>query len=350
MRGTVWTQPSLLSGHGALPKTSWAFLTNVQQLHGGSSKSPKTKLQASWKEDPSLGLLHNSDWGAVLRQLSEKAKLKDGTVNRLCTLEGVPVLGRETLVNGGYYVAVSEDDYKALPYLELLVPSPSLPGGFWRPPRLEPRAYRQKADSFWAPGAQPSKKESSVYFAKPMLARPHLRRRPLRQPGERGVYGAAHTRRELAGAQEVEEDSTTLTEVPVDQVGGLCPRKKQLWIQLKTVPQPSQVKQSTQKWASKALGSNPGSAPTLKWVCIAISLVVPCSDTDHNTPPPPAPSRLVASSVISPLGLHPVRGQYRVPGEHSGGLLGPVTLSKHRCCTASPSLLLYSEFVEPDGL
>ncbi|XP_043848046.1 doublecortin domain-containing protein 2B isoform X2 [Dromiciops gliroides] len=269
---------------------------------------------------------------------------------QLCTLEGVPVLGRETLVNGGYYVAVSEDDYKALPYLELLVPSPSLPGGFWRPPRLEPRAYRQKADSFWAPGAQPSKKESSVYFAKPMLARPHLRRRPLRQPGERGVYGAAHTRRELAGAQEVEEDSTTLTEVPVDQVGGLCPRKKQLWIQLKTVPQPSQVKQSTQKWASKALGSNPGSAPTLKWVCIAISLVVPCSDTDHNTPPPPAPSRLVASSVISPLGLHPVRGQYRVPGEHSGGLLGPVTLSKHRCCTASPSLLLYSEFVEPDGL
>ncbi|XP_072465962.1 doublecortin domain-containing protein 2B isoform X2 [Notamacropus eugenii] len=136
---------------------------------------------------------------------------------QLCTLEGVPVLGREALMNGGYYVAVSEDEYKALPYLELLVPSSSLPGGFWRPPRLEPRAYRQKADTFRAPAAQLSQKESSVSFARPRLARPHLRRRPLLQPGERSVYGAPHARRELAGAQEVEENGTTLTEVPLDQ-------------------------------------------------------------------------------------------------------------------------------------
>ncbi|XP_068924202.1 doublecortin domain-containing protein 2B [Petaurus breviceps papuanus] len=181
----------------------------IQVFRNGDLLSPPFSLH--------LSLTSHQDWGSVLRQLTEKAKLKGGSVSRLCTLEGVPVLGREALVNGGYYVAVSEEEYKALPYLELLVPSPSMPGGFWRPPRLEPRAYRQKADIFRAPAVQLSKKESSVFFARPRLARPHLRRGPLLQPGERGVYGAPHARKELAGAQEVEEDGTTLTEVPLDQ-------------------------------------------------------------------------------------------------------------------------------------
>ncbi|EPQ15218.1 Doublecortin domain-containing protein 2B [Myotis brandtii] len=119
----------------------------------------------------------SEDWETVLKLLTEKAKLQSGAVCKLCTLEGLPLSAREALVSGRYYVAVGEDEFKALPYLELLVPNPSLPWGCWHP--RDPKA------------------------------RPH-------KQGP-GVYGAPHPRKETEGAQEVADDTDTWTEEPLDQ-------------------------------------------------------------------------------------------------------------------------------------
>jgi len=50
---------------------------------------------------------------------------------RLCKLDGTLVSSREELVNGSYYVAVGPEEYKKLPYLELLVPQDSVCRTCW---------------------------------------------------------------------------------------------------------------------------------------------------------------------------------------------------------------------------
>ncbi|NXG26228.1 DCD2B protein, partial [Grallaria varia] len=64
-------------------------------------------------------------WDTFLATLTEKVELSSGAVNKLCRLDGTPVSRGEELQNGHHYVAVGKEEYKPLPYWELLVPQDS---------------------------------------------------------------------------------------------------------------------------------------------------------------------------------------------------------------------------------
>ncbi|NXF53331.1 DCD2B protein, partial [Oceanites oceanicus] len=70
-------------------------------------------------------------WDTLLATLTKKADLHSGAVNKLYRLDGTQVSGGEELVNGHYYVAVGNEEYKKLPYFELLVPQDSACRTLW---------------------------------------------------------------------------------------------------------------------------------------------------------------------------------------------------------------------------
>uniref|UniRef100_A0A8B9GL26 Doublecortin domain containing 2B n=1 Tax=Amazona collaria TaxID=241587 RepID=A0A8B9GL26_9PSIT len=91
-------------------------------------------------------------WDSLLATVTEKAALHSGAVSRLCRLDGTWVSGGEELLDGGYYVAVGNEEYKKLPYFELLVPQDPARRALWNHPTNRHQRHRRRHKKAQATG------------------------------------------------------------------------------------------------------------------------------------------------------------------------------------------------------
>ncbi|CAK6971469.1 doublecortin domain-containing protein 2B [Scomber scombrus] len=197
------------------------------------------------------------DLEQILSLVTEKVSLRTGAVRRLCSLEGATVSSVGELETGHCYVAVGTERFKKLPYVELLV-SKATERYYPEKRRILRRATNRKAgsgpedqysdsallespemsdgrrvkstgDEAAAPQSiqqttgREGADETSMFFARPVKIRKN--RGQPRPPLSNGSVqhsmfkrGARQRREEVRGAEEVQEDENTATELPVDQV------------------------------------------------------------------------------------------------------------------------------------
>uniref|UniRef100_A0A663MXH0 Doublecortin domain containing 2B n=1 Tax=Athene cunicularia TaxID=194338 RepID=A0A663MXH0_ATHCN len=154
-------------------------------------------------------------WDTLLATLTGKANLRSGAVSKLCRLDGTQVSSEEELVNGDYYVAVGNEEYKKLPYLELLVPQDSVGRTLWY--GMRPAASTANCHGYSILAWHPSPQERS--YRQPWLsAIPAAQLFSFLLLTEESVYKTRDPRKEMRGAQEVKDDEHTRADVPTDQV------------------------------------------------------------------------------------------------------------------------------------
>ncbi|XP_061599876.1 doublecortin domain-containing protein 2B [Cololabis saira] len=192
------------------------------------------------------------DLEKILSLITEKVSLRTGAVRRLCSLEGVAVSSAVELQTGHCYVAVGTERFKKLPYVELLVSKATerhYPGkrrllrraqnmkagtgpedqysdsALLDSPESDGRRVKSTGDEAAAPSSsqQMSKREAAEEtFARPeKISKNRTQTRPPLSNGsvEPNMFkGAGRQRREeVQGAEEVQEDENTATELPIDQ-------------------------------------------------------------------------------------------------------------------------------------
>ncbi|XP_007902931.1 doublecortin domain-containing protein 2 isoform X1 [Callorhinchus milii] len=188
----------------------------------------------------------SQDWNRVLAMVTEKIHLRTGAVQRLCTLDGISLLGAAELDNTQYYVAVGSEKFKKLPYYQVLskkMTARETPGFHSEllPPIRRGRKVRERSedDSTHSPGdglmivgpsqalkghseelgAKAAREENTIFRAKPVKIKcDKPAESPLSGYEENGVFKAQDSRKETEDAVEVREDADTGVDLPIDQV------------------------------------------------------------------------------------------------------------------------------------
>ncbi|XP_041828759.1 doublecortin domain-containing protein 2B [Melanotaenia boesemani] len=194
------------------------------------------------------------DLEQILSLITEKVSLRTGAVRRLCSLEGVTVTLAGELETGSCYVAVGTERFKKLPYVELLVSKATeryYPGkrrllrrtenrkagsgpedqysdsALLDSPESDGRRVKSTGDEASAPQdsqqmRRSGAEETSVLFSRPVkVGKNQMQTRPPLNNGsaQPSIFKRAEQKRreEVQGAEEVQEDENTATELPVDQ-------------------------------------------------------------------------------------------------------------------------------------